>query len=105
LSKVFIPNDSGHDFSDAEPFGELVVMSKGMIDKFQVTQMLRVFNSHLKNSKPDDWILQAGPTVMCSIACAAFTALHGQLNLLIHRYEQAGGMRYFQHKVRFLKDG
>mgnify|MGYP003634383805 CR=1 FL=1 len=32
MNKVFIVNKSGHDFQDANRFGELIFLSKGKID-------------------------------------------------------------------------
>jgi hypothetical protein len=108
-NKVFIPNAGGHDYSSAERFGEIVVMSEGIIDKFKVTSMLRLFTKILKDSEPSDWVMMTGPSVMCTIACSVFTSIHNRLNLLIWRYEKDNQHRYFQSKIRFYnkekKDG
>ena len=99
IARVYIVNNSGHDFSDAERFGELVIMSEGIIDKFNVTSMLRIFQMYLKTSTKEDFILQSGPSIMNAVACAAFAARHQCINLLIWRYEQDGGDRYTHHRI------
>jgi len=101
MAKVFIVNDSGHDYSAAEKFGELVPLSTGTVNKYHLTKMLRTFEPLMKDSSPDDYILQSGPSVMNCIACAYFASVHGQLNLLIFRLEGNGKQRYVVRRLTF----
>lgn len=94
MAKVFVVNSAGHDYSKAEGFGEVVVMSTGTIDKFAVTRMFRIFHDYLASSSQDDFIVQSGPAVMNAIACAIFAAKHQKLNLLIWRLERDGSDHY-----------
>ena len=104
MDKVFIVNNSGHDYSDAKRFGELIIMSEGVIDKFNVTSMLRTFKKHLNTSTKNDFILQSGPSIMNAVACAEFATNHSCLNLLIWRYEQDGRSdRYTHHRLNLGK--
>ena len=96
---VYIVNNSGHDFSNAKRFGELIIMSEGVVDKFNITKMLRLFQKHLKISKSEDYILCSGPSVMNAIACADFASRHGCLNLLLWRFGKDGDDMYSHHKV------
>ena len=98
---IYIPSDSGHDFSRAARFGTLCTMSRGTIDKYNLTEMIRTFEPHLAGSTEADFILQSGPTVMCSMACAMFAARHRALNLLLWRVEQDGDDRYIHRRVVF----
>ena len=98
---VFIVNDSGHDFSGAEEFGELVYMTTGLVDKYHVTKMKRLFDRHIQASHPRDFILHTGPGVMSAIACSMFAARHGRLNLLLWRAESNGTDRYIYRKLVF----
>jgi hypothetical protein len=104
MSSVYIINDSGHDYSDAERFGELIVMTSGLIDKFDITAMYRAFDIFLKDSKPDDFLLHSGPSIMAAVACAQFAAMHGRLNLLVWRYEDGKKDRYLHHTLRFKRE-
>ena len=80
---VYVVNDSGHDFSAATKFGRLVFLSRGVLSKFNLTAMKRLFDEHLQQSGPEDFILHSGPSVMNALACSIFVALHGRLNLLL----------------------
>ena len=83
MTKVFVINKGGHDFSSARRFGTLVFLSEGSTSKFATNKIYRSFVRKLNDSKPGDFILITGLTVMSSIACAIFARKHGRLNLLI----------------------
>ena len=100
MSKVFIVSDSGHDFSDAKRFGELVVMSQGRVNKYQITGMRRLFAPFIDASSPNDYIVQSGPSIMNAVACAMFAARHKCLNLLLF-YGTATDYSYLQRRIRF----
>ena len=100
MSKVYIPNSGGHDYSTAERFGSLVLMSEGIIDKFSTTQMLRQFQTAMEGSEEEDFIIQAGPTVMLAVACSIFASKHHRLNLLIWRYGEGPEKdQYMRHRL------
>lgn len=101
MAKVFIVNDTGHDYSDAERFGELVVLSEGTVNKYSLTSMRRLLGPALADSDPEDYILHSGPSVMSSVASAIFAAKHGRLNLLLYHAERKG--RYVARTVVFRK--
>ncbi len=83
MSNVYIINDSGHDYSDAERFGRLVYCTQGSLDKQDTTGMYRELSVALDDSTPDDYIVLSGLTSMCSIACSMLALRHGSINLLI----------------------
>jgi hypothetical protein len=85
MPTVYVVNKSAHDFSAAEEFGQLKFLSSGSRDRYAVNSIHRDFYEILSKSKPEDYILICGLTVMNCIACAIFAALHGKLNLLIFR--------------------
>ncbi len=96
MSKVYIINDSGHDFTDAERFGETITLSYGKVSPFQTTEMMRKLVPALIDSSPDDFIVSSGPTIMFTVACCLFTMMHGRLNLLIYN-----GRHYKPRKINF----
>ena len=89
MPKVFIINDSGHDYSGALNFGELVVLTQGIVGKLHVTYMYRSM-CRLLDSEPDDYILMCGPSIMQAVACSIFAYKHGGLNLLIYKAGEEG---------------
>lgn len=85
MPKVFIVNKGAHNHDDAKRFGKLVYMTEGAINRYATSRMYREFCYHLCDSKPEDYILITGLTVMASIACSVFARIHGKINLLLFR--------------------
>ena len=82
--KVFIPNKSGHNFSDAERFGELIYVTEGNVDRFNTSYMYRAFAEVFEGkSSKDDYLLVSSMNVLNCIAAACFARKHGTLNLLL----------------------
>jgi hypothetical protein len=84
MSYVYILNRAGHDYSDAERFGELIYCTSGSLDKLDIQQMYREITAAFADSESGDWIVLTSLTSLCSVACAIFSLKHGRLNLLIH---------------------
>jgi hypothetical protein len=57
-NKVFVPNEgAGHDYSDAERYGELVFVTGGSINPFDTGVMNRAWSSALADSSPSDYLV------------------------------------------------
>lgn len=84
-TKVYVTNSGGHDYSDAERFGDVIFCTEGSLDKEDTAQMYRELNDALYDSMPEDYIVLTSLTTLCSIACAIFALKHGQLHLLLYK--------------------
>lgn len=82
---VYILNRGGHDYSEAEIFGDIVYCTEGNLDKWDSSQMYRELSAAMADSDREDYILLTSLTSLCSIACAIFGHKHACLNLLIHK--------------------
>lgn len=85
MPTVYIVNKGVHDHSDAERFGKLEFLSSGSVNRFATSRMYREFVEKLKDSKPEDYILPTGLTIMSIIACSIFAHMHGRVNLLVFK--------------------
>ena len=83
MTRVFIPNKSGHDFEPAKRYGELIYVSEGYQDKHATSTMQRLWQVALKDSEPKDIIMMAGFGHMQALGCAMFGHMHGRINILI----------------------
>lgn len=81
--RIYIPNKSGHDFTAAEKFGDLIFMTEGFISRFAVNEVYRAFSDIMADSHEDDWLLPSGYAFMNQVAGAIFAKMHGRLNLLL----------------------
>ena len=85
MPKVFIINDSGHDYSEAKKYGELVYLTKGKVASYATTQHYRNFSEKMKDAKPEDYILITSLASMNCIAGWIIGTLGFPLNLLIYK--------------------
>lgn len=85
MPRVYVVNNSGHDFSGAKKYGSpLIFLSEGSVPRLNINQMYRVFSNILQHSDPEDYILCTSLTQMNMVAASIFARKHGRLNLLIH---------------------
>lgn len=84
MNKVYVPNNSAHDFSQAEKHGELVFITEGRINRFDVNDMYRVVVEELEDSTKNDYIMVTGLTQINGVLMSVFAYKHGRLNLLIY---------------------
>lgn len=94
--RVFIANQSGHDFSDSERYGTPVYVTKGLVNRFSVNFIARKWALSLSNSTNKDYILVTSLTILTVIGAALYGHLHGCINLLLYRNE-----RYIARKICF----
>jgi len=83
MPKVYIVSKGYHDWSAAERFGKIIFLARDQMERTSVSFMLRTFIPKMRGSKPDDFIVVTGLTVMCVIAAAIFVLKHKRLNLLL----------------------
>lgn len=96
MSKVYVVNRGGHDYSPAERFGTLVYCTEGNLSKYDTGQMFRQLLEAMHDSEPDDYILLTSLTTLCSVAAALFAHQHGRVNFLIFKDND-----YVERKVLF----
>jgi hypothetical protein len=85
MKNVYIVNRSAHDFSAAEPYGNVIFLSEGSMNRYATNSMIRQFDETMAGSTEEDYIVPCSLNVMNSIACAIFAHKHGKLNLLLFK--------------------
>lgn len=83
--KVFIPNKGGHDYSDAERFGELIFVTEGTQNRFATAGIYRAFIDAMVDSDKMDYFLPSSMNIFNAIGAAVFARKHGRLNFLLFR--------------------
>lgn len=101
MRKVFVVNKSGHDLSEAEREGELVYLSEGAINRFNVNNMYRQFSEVMVGSDKEDLIVPCGLSIMNLVACSILSYKHGKLNLLLFKQERGRRGRYVLRTIVF----
>jgi hypothetical protein len=83
--KVFIVSNGGHDYSDAERFGDIVFCTEGMIRKDNISQMYREIHEAMRNASACDYILVSSLTSMCMVAAGILADRFGEIHLLLFK--------------------
>lgn len=83
MAKVYVPNRSHHDFTLAEQFGELVYLTEGFINRFQINHIFRLCSEAMKESGPDDFILISSLSILNAAAASIMARRHGKVNFLV----------------------
>lgn len=100
-SKVYVVNQSTHDYSNAEKFGDIEFLTKGNFHILNTSRMAREFIVALKYSNPNDYIMPCGLSVMSLIAGGIFILMHKRINLLIYFTDRQGGGEYKARTLNF----
>lgn len=81
---VWVPNKSGHDFSDAQRrFGELKFLSRGKVNILDINSHYITFVEQMKDARPDDYLLVSSAGALCVLAAAILVEKFGQINMLV----------------------
>ena len=104
MPTVYIVNKGAHDCSDAERYGNLVYMSEGSVSRYATATVYRDFAYYLCESKPGDYILVTGLSVMVGIACGIFASLHVKINLWLCKPGRGGEQGYYIERIIMIKE-
>lgn len=83
MRKVYVVNKSFHDYTSAKEFGELVFLTEGKLNPYDINHMARLVEERMKESRKNDLILVTSLSSLCMVAGAHFAMKHGRLNLLL----------------------
>lgn len=83
-SKVWIVNSAGHNFDAAKQYGELIPLTVGRVNIFNVERLLNEFKGKLASYEKGDWILLSGNVVLNVLAVAIVLAKHGEVRMLLY---------------------
>ena len=94
--KVYVPNQSYHDFSDATRFGELVFLTQGPQDILKLNTVYRRVGELLRDAIAGDYLLISGPITVNAMAASILAYRFGRVKYLI--FDGASG-RYVSKPI------
>lgn len=68
MAKVYILNNTIHDYSKAKRYGKLVDVTKGKVPIFKTSTVRATLEEGLADFTEDDYLLLAGPTILSVMA-------------------------------------
>ena len=81
--KVYIPNKAGHDFSDAERFGDLVYLTQGIVKRYSTNHIYRQLIEGMEGAMPQDYLLVSSLSIINAIAASILARQFGKVNYLL----------------------
>lgn len=81
--KVWIVNLSGHNYRNAQKWGELRPITTGYVSQGSLDRMLYDVTSSVAKSEPEDWLLPSGMLPLNILAGLAWLRKHKQVKLLL----------------------
>lgn len=94
--RVYIVNQAGHDFSEAQKFGDLVSITEGNINVFRPDRSLFTIKASLSTFAENDYLLLSGNTFGNALAAIQVASQVDMLNVLVY---DAKNQKYLHHKL------
>lgn len=85
MKKVYIVNNGGHDYSDAERYGELNFCTSAALGKWDISAMFRELTVALEDAHPDDYLMISSLTSLCAVATAILADRFGEVHFLVYK--------------------
>ena len=80
---VWVPNRGIHDYSDAERFGDVMLLTEGRIQRFAVGSLFQEIKEGLEEALSYDYLLVSSLSIVTSIATAILAHKFGRINYLM----------------------
>lgn len=92
--RVFVANYAGHDYKDAESYGELQYITKGYLSFHSLDRVKYSVVEEVAKSRSQDWLLLSGKLIISCIAVLAWFSLHKQVKILYWDQKAKRGPKY-----------
>lgn len=99
--KIYVVNYKEQDLREAEKYGELVYLTEGVVNIFNMDSIMFRLSRGLRNMTPDDMILLSGSPILNAIACMIASKKHGHVDVLIYDKK---GLKYFSDTIPEIKE-
>lgn len=84
MTTIYIVNSAGHNFSEAERFGQVEVLTEGKVNIFSTERIKGELEEGLRNVGKDDYLLLSGNVVLNVLAALIMKEKTGVINMLIY---------------------
>lgn len=87
---VWLANEGGHDYKDAQRFGRIMPMTTGSINPFNPDRLMVMISHRLRVAAVEDYLGISGSPVLNALALAMWLRRFGMCNVLLwsHRDSQ-----------------
>lgn len=80
--RVYVSNFAGHDYTEAEVYGEIRSITQGFISFQSLDRLKFTIAQALQETTPDDWLLLSGTNIISVLASLLWYQKHGVVKIL-----------------------
>lgn len=80
---VWLANEGGHDYKDAERFGRIMPMTTGSINPFNPDRLMVMISNRLRVAAVEDYLAVSGSPILNALALAMWLHRFGECNVLL----------------------
>lgn len=104
---VWLVNEGGHDYTQAEKFGRLMPMTTGSVNPFNPDRLMVMIGHRLKVAAADDFLGISGSPILNALALTMWLARFGSCNVLLwsHRDKEYKHLTIQSESVKRLAVG
>lgn len=81
--RVYIPNKSFHSFEGAKDFGDLIFITEGSVNRFNVNNVFRACLDAMFDARPEDYLLVSSLGILNAAAASIMAMKFGRINFLL----------------------
>lgn len=85
MPTVYIPNKGTHDYSPAERYGDLVYLTEGAVNRYDLDPIIADIQNTLSEATASDYLIITSLSILNAISVGFFAARFGRVNLLQFR--------------------
>lgn len=100
LSRVWIVNFAGHDFSPAKKWGEIAAVTTGYVDPALEDRVIYNIAKQIQESSAEDWLcVGSGLAIVNVIVSLLWLKKHKQIKMLLWNRKQGSESDYIEKIV------
>jgi hypothetical protein len=80
---VWLVNEGGHDYKDAERFGRVMAISTGSVNPFNPDRLMVMVGNRLKVAAKEDYLSMSGSPILNALALSMWLCRFGHCNVLL----------------------
>lgn len=79
---VWLVNEGGHDYKDAERFGRIMSMTTRQVNPFNPDRLMVRLSERLRMATEDDWVVVGGSPMLNGLVMSMWLIRFGKMNCL-----------------------
>lgn len=82
VSRVYIANYAGHDYTEAEAYGQLCYITRGFVSFDSLDRLKFSIAQAVADTQPQDWLLLSGTNIVNVLAALLWYEKHHVVKIL-----------------------